>query len=162
MNPSGKLPLTFYHDVSELPDFTDYSMENRTYRYFTGTSLYPFGYGLSYTDFEVTAAELSDNEVEVSIRNTGSMDGETVVQVYAACDSPFAPRHPRLCGFRRAAVRAGETKTERVKLDRHTREVVDAEGERRSVEHGILYVGLNQPDPRSAELTGQKPIKIRF
>ena len=161
VNPGGKLPLTFYHSVEELPDFEDYAMANRTYRYFEGTPLYPFGYGLSYTKFEVLEARDGDHEVILRIRNRGNRDGETVAQVYVRCESDLAPTHPRLCGFRRVALAAGEEKEVRVKLDALTWTVVDENGERQSVEHGVLYAGLNQPDARSVALTGMKPIEIR-
>ena len=160
VNPSGKLPLTFYHDVSELPDFEDYSMKNRTYRYFEGTPLYPFGFGLSYTEFEVADARTEEGKVIAVVRNTGKVDGETVVQVYAACDSEDAPLHPRLCGFGRISLKAGEEKELCVKLDPLTWTVVGEQGERRAVSRGTLYIGLNQPDDRSVELTGQKPLSI--
>jgi len=161
VNPSGKLPLTFYHDVGELPAFEDYSMAGRTYRYFEGEPLYPFGYGLSYTDFEIADAKPEDGHIRVEIRNTGKTPGETVVQVYVACDSKNAPPHPRLCGFRRVSLQAGETKVILVATDPKTWTVTGEKGEREAVAGGTLYVGLNQPDARSVELTGQKPLEIR-
>ncbi len=160
VNPSGKLPLTFYHDVSELPDFEDYSMKNRTYRYFEGKPLYPFGFGLSYTRFAVSGAEYADGQVNVQVRNTGDRDGEAVVQVYVGLDSPLAPKHPRLCGFARVSLQAGEEKTVSLCLDPLTWTVVDEEGERQPVTRGTLYVGLNQPDSWSVALTGDKPLEI--
>ena len=160
VNPSGKLPLTFYHDVSELPDFEDYSMKNRTYRYFEGKPLYPFGFGLSYTRFAVSGAEYADGQVNVQVRNTGDRDGEAVVQVYVGLDSPLAPKHPRLCGFARVSLQAGEEKTVSLCLDPLTWTVVDEEGERQPVTRGTLYVGLNQPDSWSVTLTGDKPLEI--
>ena len=162
VNPSGKLPLTFYHDVNELPDFEDYSMKGRTYRYFEGKPLYPFGFGMSYSDFDVKAAETDGDTVKVSVKNNGACDGETVIQVYVSCDSPLAPVHPRLCGFRRISLKAGEEKETQVKLDSLTWTVVDDEGERQSVAEGTLYVGLNQPDERSIELTGKTPIALKI
>ena len=144
-NFSGHLPLTFYQSVDDLPDFEDYSMENRTYRYFTGKPLYPFGHGLSYTTYEVLKADADDLTVSAEIRNTGSMAGDALIQVYAACDSPFAPVHPRLCGFQRVSLNPGETKTVSVTLDPFTRTVINSEGNRISAEHGTLYVGLGQP-----------------
>ena len=107
-NFSGHLPLTFYTDISDLPDFEDYSMANRTYRYFTGKPLYPFGYGLSYTDYSVTKADEADNEISAEVSNNGSYAGDALVQVYVACDSPWAPLHPRLCGFGKVSLQAGE------------------------------------------------------
>jgi len=161
VNPSGRLPLTFYRDVNDLPAFEDYAMTNRTYRYFEGTPLYPFGFGMGYTTFEVTGAEEKDGTVTLRVKNTGDVDGETVAQVYVACDSPLAPAHPRLCGFKRIAVKAGETIEAQVKLDPLTMTVVNEDGERVNVEHATLYAGLNQPDARSIELTGQKPVELK-
>ena len=160
-NFSGRLPLTFYRQVEDLPPFEDYSMENRTYRYFTGSPLYPFGHGLSYTTFEVKAAQEKDGFVEAEIANTGDRDGETVVQVYVSCDSPFAPLHPRLCGFARVCLRAGACSFFRVQLDPLTDTVVNDAGERIPVEHSRLYVGLSQPDDLSIRLCGVRPIIIQ-
>ncbi len=157
-NFSGHLPLTFYQSVDDLPDFEDYSMENRTYRYFTGKPLYPFGHGLSYTTYEVLKADADDLTVSAEIRNTGSMAGDALIQVYAACDSPFAPVHPRLCGFQRVSLNPGDTKTVSVTLDPFTRTVINSEGNRISAEHGTLYVGLGQP---GFENTGDT-VEIRF
>lgn len=157
-NFSGHLPLTFYQSVDDLPDFEDYSMENRTYRYFTGKPLYPFGHGLSYTTYEVLKADADDLTVSAEIRNTGSMAGDALIQVYAACDSPFAPVHPRLCGFQRVNLNPGETKTVTVTLDSFTRTVINSEGNRISAEHGTLYVGLGQPGFENAGDT----VEIRF
>ena len=160
VNPSGKLPLTFYHDISELPDFEDYAMANRTYRYFAGKPLYPFGFGLSYTKFEISDAKIETGKVSLQVRNAGERAGETVVQVYGALESPLAPTNPRLCGFKRIALDKGEEKTVEVKLDALTWTVVDEEGERQSVAHGKLFVGLNQPDEFSVSLTGNRPLEI--
>lgn len=160
-NFSGHLPLTFYRDISDLPDFEDYSMDNRTYRYFTGKALYPFGYGLSYTSYQVLSASVTGNEVTAEITNNGKMDGDALVQIYVECDSPFAPVHPRLCGFRRISLKAGETGTVSVPLDPLTYTVIDSEGERIPVEHCALYVGVCQPDEQSIEMTGSKPVVIR-
>ena len=157
-NFSGHLPLTFYKSVDDLPDFEDYSMENRTYRYFTGEPLYPFGHGLSYTTYEILSAEAHDLTLSAEIRNTGLMSGDALIQVYAACDSPFAPVHPRLCGFRRVSLNPGETKSVSFRLDPFTRSVINNEGERIAAEHGILYVGLGQP---GFEKNG-KPFEISF
>ena len=158
---SGRLPLTFYKDVKDLPDFEDYAMTNRTYRYFTGEPLYPFGYGLSYTSFSINDAKAGEGTVSMEISNTGDRDSETVLQVYVACDSPFAPVHPRLCGFRRVALKSGETKCFEVTLDPNTDTVIDEAGERRKAEHYTLFAGMSQPDELSIRLTGIRPIEIK-
>ena len=159
-NPSGHLPVTFYKSVDDLPAFEDYSMENRTYRYFTGEPLYPFGHGLSYTRWELSDASLEDGRIRVSVRNTGSMDGDAVVQVYAEADSPYAPTHPRLCGFCRIPVRAGETVSAAVRLDPLTRTVIDPDGNRIPVEHLTFHIGMSQPDPQSVRLSGVTPVRL--
>ncbi len=146
-NFSGHLPLTFYTDISDLPDFEDYSMANRTYRYFTGKPLYPFGYGLSYTDYSVTKADEAGNEIRAEVSNNGSYAGDALVQVYVACDSPCAPLHPRLCGFGKVSLQAGETKSVSIRLDSLTNTVVNEQGDRITADHYTLYVGLGQPDP---------------
>lgn len=91
--PCGKLPVTFYNSVDGLPDFTDYSMENRTYRYYKGEVQYPFGYGLSYTDFSLENYELKANELHCQIKNTGKYAGETALQLYLTCP-PTDYRNP--------------------------------------------------------------------
>ncbi|KAB4830866.1 glycoside hydrolase family 3 protein, partial [Bacteroides thetaiotaomicron] len=89
-NPSGKLPVTFYRNTDQLPDFEDYSMKNRTYRYMTEAPLFPFGYGLSYTTFDISKGRLNkktisagqDLNFKVNVKNTGKYDGAEVIQVY--------------------------------------------------------------------------------
>lgn len=160
VSPSGKLPLTFYHDVNDLPEFTDYNMTNRTYRYYTGTPLYPFGYGLSYAKFDVTDLQAARDAVTVTVTNKGDMAAENVVQVYVKDKtSKWATPNPRLAGFARVALEAGESKTVTVKLDALTFTVVNDEGERINDGKSFdLYVGLSQPDARSVELMGQAPL----
>ena len=160
VNPSGHLPVTFYRDVNDLPAFEDYSMKERTYRYFTGDVLYPFGFGLSYTSWNISGARKNGEQVTAEIENTGTMDGETVVQVYVRCDSPDAPVHPRLCGFARISVPAGEKKTVTLKLDKLTDTVVNEQGNREKAGKMTLYVGLSQPDEKSVGMCGVKPVVL--
>lgn len=160
-NFSGHLPLTFYQDVKDLPPFEDYSMENRTYRYFTGKPLYPFGHGLSYTSFEVVSAVPEDGSVSVEVVNTGKTAGEALAQIYVRCDSPWAPLHPRLCGFKRVSLEPGERKAVSVPLDPLTDTVVTDEGAFEKVLHYTLYAGLSQPDEQSVSLAGAKPVEIK-
>ena len=118
-NPAGRLPVTYYSSVDQLPPFEDYDMENRTYRYFSGTPLYPFGYGLSYTTFSYSDLTLpekieagSDVKVSVSVTNTGKMAGDEVVQLYITDEKASTPRPLRqLEGFKRVHLNAGESKT---------------------------------------------------
>ena len=123
--PSGKLPVTFYASNNDLPDFLDYSMENRTYRYFKGTPLYAFGYGLSYTSFAYGKGKLSAKSmraggkvtVSVPVTNTGKREGTEIVQVYVkALDYPEAPIKS-LKGFQRVQLAPGETRKATITLD---------------------------------------------
>jgi beta-glucosidase len=107
-NPAGKLPVTFYKSADQLPPFTDYSMKNRTWRFFTGEPLYPFGYGLSYTSFtyrNLSIAPGRETKVTVEVENTGTRDGEEVAELYLT-----APQRS-LAGFHRVALKAKERKT---------------------------------------------------
>lgn len=162
-NPSGHLPVTFYRDVNDLPPFEDYQMKNRTYRYFNGNPLYPFGFGLSYTSWEISSAKYSEKKIFAEVRNTGSMDGDALIQVYIGSDDPDAPVHPRLCGFRRVTVKAGQTGNAAVELDPFMDTVIDEHGQRRKMNgRMILYVGMSQPDDFSVSLCGVRPVEIRI
>lgn len=125
VNPSGKLPLTFYASDDQLADFEDYSMKGRTYRYFDGKPLYPFGHGLSYTKFKFGKAKISDTTdggqaLVVNVRNTGKCDGEDVVQLYISrADDPDGPIKT-LRGFKRIALKAGEEKQVSIPIDEET------------------------------------------
>ncbi|MBR2719576.1 MAG: glycoside hydrolase family 3 C-terminal domain-containing protein [Clostridia bacterium] len=160
VSPSGKLPLTFYNDLSDLPEFTDYNMTNRTYRYYTGKPLYPFGFGLSYAKFEVADMKADQEKVTVKVTNTSDVDAETVVQVYVKDQtSKWEVVNTKLAGFARVALKAGESKEVAVKLDPLAFTVVTDEGERiRDGKTFDVYAGLSQPDARSVELMGQAPL----
>lgn len=163
-SPSGRLPVTFYRCTEDLPDFTDYSMRNRTYRYFEGTPLYPFGYGLSYTSFEYEKAGLTENgeemTVTVKVKNTGRYDGWEKVQMYArplGCNFTV-PRY-ELKAFQAVYLHAGEELKVALTVKRQALLLYDDNG--RKVEHknGFrFYVGGGQPDARTRELTGNEPI----
>ena len=121
-NPAGRLPVTFYASTDQLPDFQDYSMNNRTYRYFKGEPLYAFGYGLSYTTFSYgdakTAGKAKNMTLTVPVTNTGKMDGDEVIQVYVkSLDDADAPIKS-LAGFARENIPAGQTKTVKVELSK--------------------------------------------
>lgn len=156
-NPGGHLPVTFYRDVNELPPFEDYNMKNRTYRYFEGKPLYPFGHGLSYTKWSLTDASLEDG-ICVTVSNEGKTDGDAVVQVYVKINSPYAPLHPRLCGFRRVSVPAGQSVKTHILLDSLADTVVNEQGERVTCSDMTFYIGMSQPDEYSVSLSGVKPL----
>ena len=134
VNPSGKLPVTFYRSADDLPPFTDYSMRGRTYTDYQGEPLYPFGYGLSYTHFSIRAAEPVAGGLSVTVRNEGRMGGDTVIQVYRMIGHPFAERNRRLIGFRRAYVREGEERAVLVPVSPDARRLIDEEGVRHEYE----------------------------
>ena len=166
-SPSGKLPITFYHNEDPLPDFEDYSMQGRTYRYLNSAPLYPFGYGLTYSDVKVTKASPDPDDrflLQAECFNSGRFDTDEVLQVYVDCyESEHAPDHPRLCGVKRIHVKAGETVRSRIRLDEFTYTVINEEGQRiPGGEKFRLYVGTSQPDERSLELTGRKPVMIEL
>jgi len=119
-NPAGRLPVTFYKSMSQIPPFTDYSMQGRTYRYFTGKPLFPFGYGLSYTSFDIGTPQLSATTIPVNgsvtvnvpLRNTGRRAGDEVVQLYIRDEVSSVTRPIKeLKGFQKVFLQPGETKT---------------------------------------------------
>ena len=160
-SPSGKLPVTFYYNsaLEEMPAFTDYSMKNRTYRYYQGKPLYPFGYGLTYGDTSVVSLTADKNAAAVTVRNDG-MDTEDVLQLYLKdMASPDAPENPILCGFRRVALVQGEEKEIIIPLNPDAFRVCNAEGQWISGSgKWTLYAAFGQPDARTEELTGKKAV----
>jgi beta-glucosidase len=165
----GKLPITFYETLEELPDFTDYSMEGRTYRYIKGKAQYPFGYGLNYGKVTVTDAQIvkeEDNgiQIKVTLENTGTFDTDEVVQLYIKhTKSPDAPLHPQLCGFKRVSVKAKERREVFVSVDAKAFTIVNQQGARQNPGGAYhLYAGISQPDQRSEELLGTKPIHMEI
>ena len=164
VSPSGKLPITFYRTLDELPDFTDYSMKGRTYRYLTEEPLYPFGYGLSYGDVQVKKAEFAkapekeqDAEIRVTVKNHSEVATRDVVEVYIKNqDSKYAPVNPALCGFAKVALEAGEEKELTITVSKEAYKVVNDEGEKIfDSSSSVLFVGTNGPDKRSEALTGK-------
>jgi beta-glucosidase len=153
-NPGGRLPVTFYRSTRDLPPFVSYAMQGRTYRYFTGTPLYPFGYGLSYTRFSyaeplTSAAKLQAGKtltVSAVVRNDGDREGDEVVQVYLqAPDDALAPRH-QLVGFQRVHLAAHASRRVSFELAPRQLSSVDASGERAvKAGHYRLFLGGGQP-----------------
>ena len=129
VNPSGKLPVTFYKRSSQLPNYEDYSMKGRTYRYFND-ALFPFGYGLSYTTFEVDAEPSIDTKgiaVKFTVENTGKRDGTEIVQVYIRNTADKEGPLKTLRAFKRVGVKAGQKVTDTIRLDRESFEGWDSE-----------------------------------
>lgn len=172
-SPSGKLPVTFYEKAENLPDFTDYSMKGRTYRYLEEPVQYPFGFGLTYGRAEVTAATAERIETEtkqpavqmqVTIENKGNCAVEEVVQFYIQnTDSPYAVKNPALCGFKRVYLPAGEKRVITMPIGERAFTIVNDEGERiLDGKHFVIYAGTSQPDARSTELMGYAPIAVEW
>jgi beta-glucosidase len=125
VNPGGRLPVTFYRSTADLPDFRSYDMANRTYRFFKGEPLFPFGHGLSYTTFKYDGFSLSKTSAKAAdavgaslvVRNTGKFDGDEVVQIYARASEPTVPMPSRqLVAFQRVPLKAGESKQVRIEI----------------------------------------------
>ena len=129
-NPSGKLPVTFYKSTDDLPDFLDYTMKNRTYRYFTGEPLFPFGHGLSYTTFAFSKPGVKVNDKSVTVttkaKNTGKLDGTETVQIYFRRTADTEGPQKTLCGYQQVNLKAGETRTVTITLPRKNLESWDA------------------------------------
>ena len=173
-SPSGKLPITIYRDLQEMPDFTDYSMKGRTYRFIQQKPLYPFGYGLSYANIVLadTQADIADYSsamqrgmrITAEVENQSERLGEQVVQVYVQVEgTPNEVPNPKLAAFARVSVEAGEKKQVELFVDKMAFGVIDEQGERCFDGSGAtVFVGFGQPDQRTQELTGQscKQIKI--
>lgn len=166
-NPSGRLPVTIYRGETELPDFSDYAMDGRTYRYMREEPLYPFGYGLSYTHFAYSDAKIigyDDERVRVSVKitNTGGSRGIEKAQLYAAfSDSRTTTPNFQLCAVCAAELDAGESRTIILEAERYWMSAVLADGRRVTPDGSIrLYIGGNQPDLRSLTLTGKPCITL--
>lgn len=171
-SPSGRLPVTFYKSTEELPDFRDYAMKNRTYRYMTQEALYPFGYGLSYTQFVYSGLTLDketlsageDLSVTVTVKNTGAMASDEVVQLYLRDDeaSVEVPRW-QLRGMKRVHLSPGAGTQVRFTLTARQMALINDDGES-VLEPGTftVYAGGSQPDSRSAALTGTAPLSASF
>jgi len=171
-NPAGRLPVTFYKSVADLPPFDDYAMAGRTYRYFTKEVLYPFGYGLSYTKFAYDHLTITpdaapagkDIAVSADVTDVGSLDGEEVVQLYVSARHASVPEPIRqLQGFRRIALRAGQTERVNFTLTPYQLSLVNAQNKRVvepgefqiSVGGGQMHVKSLAPQPTSGTVEGK-------
>ena len=164
VSPSGRLPVTFVRSADELPEFTDYSMKNRTYRYIDKEALYPFGFGLSYAEFEYSEAEIADQTAFVTVKNIGKIPAAEVTQLYVKRpDSPFDARNASLCGFVRTLLAPGEAKRIAIPIPDAAFEVVNDEGIRVSAgERFVFSIGSTQPDAASIRLIGRAPIQVEL
>jgi beta-glucosidase len=162
------LPVTFYKDVSQLPPFEDYSMKGRTYRYFAGTPLYPFGYGLSYTKFSYSKLTLPSAAVEAgkpvvveaTVTNTGTRAGDEVAQLYL--EFPAVPRAPlrALRGFERVHLAPGASQAVRFELEPRDLSMVTEAGEPTVAEGAYtVSVGGGQPDTGAPAVAGRFTVK---
>lgn len=160
-NPAGRLPVTFYASTDQLPDFQDYTMQNRTYRYFKGEPLYAFGYGLSYTTFSYgnakTAGKPQAMTLTVPVTNSGKIDGDEVIQVYVkALDDAGAPIKS-LAGFARVNIPAGKTKSVKIQLNKDAFSFYDEATDGLKFKPGryrILYGGSSlDSDLKSLDIT---------
>jgi len=158
-NPAGRLPVTFYAGTKDLPEFTDYSLKNRTYRFYTGKPLWGFGYGLSYSTFEYSPVKLSSNTVAagksltatVTITNNSKVAGDEVVQAYLKTPQSDGPIIS-LVGFQRVHLNPGQSRDVTVELNPRSLSAVDAKGQR-SILPGAyhLSVGSTQPSETTAK-----------
>jgi len=171
-SPGGRLPLTFYKSVDQLPAFEDYNMKGRTYRYFTGEPLYPFGYGLSYTTFRYSnltfhkpSLEASDNLIaRVDVKNTGKTAGDEVVEVYLTHPGVDGAPVRALAGFHRVHVEPGATEHVQITVPNRQLSVVGSDGTRKIVPGDLqVWVGGGQPlnregSPKTAGMSGSVKI----
>ncbi len=169
-NPAGRLPVTFYKSVADLPPFEDYRMEGRTYRYFRGEPLFPFGYGLSYTTFayrnlRLSAQTIAPDEtltVSVEVQNTGDRAGDEVVQLYVSDLEASVPVPLRqLAGFTRIHLNPGESKTVSFSLMPRQLSLIDSEG-RRVVEPGEFQIAVGGCQPGTIPAAGERVLTATF
>ncbi len=171
VNPSGKLPVTVYRSTEDLPDFEDYSMKNRTYKYIEKAPLYPFGFGLTYGRLEISGASASDTsasarenglDITVSVKNNGKLKTGEVVQLYAkALEDKNEVRNFKLVGFKRICLEAGASEDVVISITSDALKVVKEDGSKVVPEGKIaIYAGFGQPDERTAELYGTKSVEI--
>lgn len=162
-NPEGKLPVTFYRSDQELPPFEDYSMAGRTYRFMSHEALYPFGYGLSYTDYTYGPCTLSSDTlgeegitIQVNVKNTGAMAGNETAEIYVKANEAGSP-NPQLKGFQKVHLEPGEEKQISVTLPITAFYLFDEKGKPYvSAEGYTIFCGGSQPDARSRYLTGKE------
>jgi beta-glucosidase len=167
-NPAGRLPVTFYTGVDQLPPFEDYAMKGRTYRYFEGKPLYPFGHGLSYTTFSYTGLKLQKNAinagdplaVEVTVKNTGKREGDEVTQLYLSFPNVAGAPLRALRGIKRVHLKPGESQKVRFQLNERDVSMVSDAGEPIIAEGQYsLSVGGGQPNTKASSVAGTFRVK---
>ena len=168
-SPSGKLPVTFYRTLEELPEFEDYNMSGRTYRYMKNEALYPFGYGLNYGDVSVDNVVVTGQNkdtravvLQAQVTNRGNMATDDVIQVYVKdLESSYAVPNHSLCAFGRVTLGVGESKNVTLTVSGDAFRAVNDDGEfvQDSCKYE-LFVGTGQPDRRTAKLTGKESVKV--
>jgi beta-glucosidase len=171
-NPSGRLPVTFYKSADDIPGFSDYNMEGKTYRYFRKEPLFEFGYGLSYTTFSYsnlnipkTACAGEPVKISVDVTNTGKIDGDEIVQLYLSVNNAVVPVPIRtLKGFTKVSLKAGETKQVEMTFKPNDFSIIDDQGNR-IVNPGLFTISMGgrQPGVNAIELksalTGEMELK---
>ena len=163
VSPSGKLPVTFYENSDMLPEFTDYSMKNRTYRYAENNVLFPFGYGLTYGNVVCDSVEYKDGRAVVSVENKGGSAVEEVIELYIKDYCENAVPNVSLCGFRRIRLEAGEKLSVEIPVSERAFTSVDENGVRsRFGSRFTLYAGTHQPDKLSEKLCGTKCVSTEI
>lgn len=163
VSPSGKLPVTFYERTELLPEFTDYSMKNRTYRYAENNVLFPFGYGLTYSETACTGVQYADGKAVVSVENKGQRGVEEVIQLYIKDYSENAVPNVSLCGFKRIKLEAGEKLDVEIPVPEKAFTAVDENGVRKRFgDRFTLFAGTHQPDPLSEKLCGNGCVSVEI
>ncbi len=159
VSPSGKLPVTFYESADKLPGFTDYSMKNRTYRYSRDNILFPFGFGLTYSDIVCTEIRYENGKAYVCAENRGKRDSGDVIELYMKDHSENAVPNTSLCGFKRIFLKAGESGRFEIPVPERAFTAVNENGERKIYgSRFTLYAGTHQPDELSERLCGNKSV----
>ena len=167
-NPSGRLPVTFYYNGQYMPDFADYRMWGRTYKYVKDLPWRPFGFGLSYSRFAyedlTVAATEEDLQVHFSIKNTSLLDGEEVIQIYSRYEeAAFEKPIHTLVGFQRVTVPSRQKLTLAIRIPWQELESVLEDGSRSLLDGSYtLFVGGSQPDEKSAALLGRMPLAAKL
>lgn len=163
ISPSGKLPVTFYESAELLPEFTDYSMKNRTYRYAENNVLFPFGFGLTYSNIVCTDIKYKNGLAVVCAENRGGTTAEDVIELYIKDYNENAVPNTSLCGFKRIRLNAGEKLSVEITVPEKAFTAVDENGTRQRFGNKFtLYAGTHQPDPMSERLSGNKCISVEI